>query len=533
MPVPFPSLPIEAVAPIMRAGDNLVYSVPYTDPDPVPVSQEQPITREAIDETLIVEWKSKKIDLKRKVAIFEGGVKATYGPTVLTADRLEVDMENKTGRADGNVLVVDPEGTLSGTNLNFDWKKRTGSAEDVYVQVGPMKARAKRIDIEPDRWILTSISLTPSRTRPPEFSIKSPRVVLRVGRSGRLQNPTFEVFGIRLLTIPTTLGFSLDRRVTGFRFPAISFRRGAGFGLAWNSSVLVNDQTSFAAQWNAFPSALPTYAGELAWSAVPPTKSTGLISPRTELGERFGDAYMDSVSTTTTQAEDDYLRDPRRTIAAGTYWNQSVRGRREDFSSISKRWELSSDFGGTFGPVGGYVQFRYQSIRPDRNSPFVDRLSAHGAANIGSWSLIPGLDFRLRGDLAAYTSGKQTYGWARGQAALVYHPIKQLQVAGALVLGGSAGNPFFGFDPLYSNSGVHIRADVDLGSIRASFLGKYDFGQARWYDHEYGFSFAAGSFEPYVVWRQFPNDVRFGFRIRAIEVFEKLQQRQLKRKSPK
>lgn len=530
MPVPFPTVPIDAVVPSVRAGEKLAYSVHLEDPDPVVLRQDQPVTREAIDETLIVEWKSKKIDLKRKIATFEGGVRATYGLTVLTADRLEVDMENKTGRADGNVKVVDPEGTLSGSNLNFDWKNRTGSAEDVFIQVGPLKATAKRIDIEPDRWILTSISATPSRTRPPEFTMKSPKVVLRIGRSGRAQNPSIEVFGFRLFTIPTTLGFSLDRRVTGFRFPAISFRRGSGFGIAWNSSVLVNDQTSFAAQWNSFPSALPTYAGEFAWSAVPPTKSTGLISPRTELGERFGDAYMDSVSTTTTHAEDDYLRDPRKTVAAGTYWNQSTRGRREDFSSISKRWEISSDFGGTFGPIGGYLQFRYQSIRPDRGSPFLDRVSATGAANIGNWSLLPGLDARLRGDMAAYTTGSRNYGWARGQAALVYHPVKQIQVAGALVFGGSFGTPFFGFDPLYSNSGVHLRADIDLGSIRASFLGKYDFGQARWYDHEYGFSFAAGSFEPYIVWRQFPNDVRFGFRIRATDVFQKLMQRTIKRK---
>lgn len=528
--MPLPTPPIHTISEYWLARDVAPYTAPIEDPDPTPV---QETTVEKIDDVLTVEWRHKQIDLKRKVVVFEGGIKATYGPTILTADRLEVDMENKKGRADGNVQVVDPEGTLQGSNLNFDWKEKTGSADDVLVQIGPVKASAKRIEIEPNKWTLYELSATPSRTHPPEFMVKSKRVVIRAGRSGRAQNPTLEVFGLRLFTIPVALGFSLDRRVTGFRFPAISFRRGAGFGLAWNSSTLLNDQTSISAQWNAFPTSLPSYALETAWSRIPPTKSTGLISPRTELGERFGDSYLDSVSTPSTTAEDDYLRDARNTLAAGSYWNQSVRGRREDVSSVSKRWELSSELGGSLGPIGGFAQLRYQSIRPDRATPFVDRLSLHASANIGSWFLAPGLSLRFRGDLAGYANGNQTYGWARSQAALIYRPFKQLQVAGALVLGGSTGNPFFGYDPLYSNSGYHMRVDLDLGSIRASFLGKYDFGQKRWYDHEYGFSFAAGSFEPYVVWRQFPSDVRFGFRIRASDVFQKLMQRNVKRGKPK
>lgn len=524
MPVPFPCVPLGVACSLAWPSAEWDGS----DPDPIPVTQNV----EKIDDTLIVEWRSKRVDLERKVAVFEGGIKATYGPTVLTADRLEVDMENKRGRADGDVRVVDPEGELRGSNLRFNWKERTGEAEDVFVQVGPMKLRVARILIEPDNWTLEQVAATPSRTRPPEFTLGSKKVVLRTGRSGRAENPTVDIFGKRILQIPTTLGFSLDRRVTGFRFPAISFRRGAGFGLAWNSSVLLNDQTSFAVTSNLFPTSLPTYAAEVAWSHIPPTKSTGLISPRTELGERFGDSYLDTIATEDPAVEDDYLRDPRQTIAAGTYWNQSTRGRIEDSSSVSKRYELAAEVGGSLGPIGGYVQLRYQSIRPDGWSPFVDRLALTGSANLGSLRLAPGLDFRLRADFAGFFDGSGSFGWARGMASVVYQPVSRVRLAGGYVLGGQAGEPEFAFDRLYSDRGWHVRADLDLGSIKAGFLGKYDSRQGRWYDHEYGFSFAAGSFEPYILWRQFPGDVRIGFRIRGTDVFKKLQRRTIERSQP-
>lgn len=525
MPVPFPCVPLGVACslawPAAERGSP--------DPDPLPVVIAAPQTVERIDETLVVEWRTKRVDLQRKVAVFEGGIKATYGPTVLTADRLEVDMENKQGRADGDVRVVDPEGELRGSNLRFNWKERTGEAEDVFVQVGPMKLRVERILIEPDKWTLEQVAATPSRTRPPEFTLGSKKVVLRTGRSGRAENPTIDIFGKRILQIPTTLGFSLDRRVTGFRFPAISFRRGAGFGVAWNSSVLLNDQTSFAVTSNVFPTSLPTYAAEVAWSQVPPTRSTGLISPRTELGERFGDAYLDTIATEDPSVEDDYLRDPRRTLAIGSYWNQSTRGRVEDSSSVSKRYEISAEIGGSAGALGGFAQLRYQSIRPDERTPFSDRFVLTGSANLGNIPLLPGLDLRFRTDFAGFASGSQAFGWARGVAALVYRPTPRFRLAGGYVLGGQAGSPEFAFDRLYSERGWHVRADVDLGSIRAGFLGKYDSRQGRWYDHEYGFSFAAGSFEPYILWRQFPGDVRIGFRIRGTDVFKKLQRRTIER----
>jgi hypothetical protein len=84
---------------------------------------------------------------------------------------------------------------------------------------------------------------------------------------------------------------------------------------------------------------------------------------------------------------------------------------------------------------------------------------------------------------------------------------------------------------LFSTHAWHLRADFNFGNIQASLLGKYDLNRREWYDKEYGFSFIAGSFEPFVVWRQFPNDVRFGARLRIDALLGKLQKRKQDRET--
>jgi hypothetical protein len=48
------------------------------------------IRQEAVHEQLVVEWKTKTVYLPENKVVFGGGVKATYGVSVLTADSLTV-----------------------------------------------------------------------------------------------------------------------------------------------------------------------------------------------------------------------------------------------------------------------------------------------------------------------------------------------------------------------------------------------------------------------------------------------------------
>ncbi|HRF59213.1 MAG TPA: hypothetical protein PLH94_04780 [Fimbriimonadaceae bacterium] len=487
---------------------------------------------ERVDEVLLVEWRSKKVDLANRTATFGGGIKATYGPTTLYADSLFVDSANRQGRAEGNVRLIDPDGTLEGSNLSFDWGKRTGSAENVAIEIDRIQILVKRLEIEPGRWTLIDAYGTPSLQKPREVAIRSRRIVLQPGRRGYAEHPTLEMFGRRILQYPARATFSLDRRVSGFRLPAISFRRGNGFGMAWNSSTLLGDQASLSAILGAFPGALPSYGLEFAWSGVEPTKATGLIAPRTDLGERFGESYLDSIAVPSVETEDEYLRNERRTLSAGSYWNQGTRGRIVDPSAISKRWEIAGEIGGPIGRGGGYVQVRGQSLRPGNADPFRERAVLYGSWTTGEFDFTNNLSARLRVDGAGYVGSGDSYTWLRTLTGVSYRPNPTVKVSAGYVQGFESGTPMFAFDPLFSTHAWHLRADFNFGNIQASVLGKYDVNRREWYDKEYGFSFIAGSFEPFVIWRQFPNDVRFGARLRIDALLGRLQKRKQERDTP-
>jgi hypothetical protein len=483
---------------------------------------------ERIDDELVVEYGQAKTQVSDQVTEFSGGVVATYGMTVVRSDRLRLDLVNRTGVAEGAVRVDDPEGTLTANLLRFDWANGTGEAENVDVVVGNVRVKVRRLVIQPDLWVLEDAFATPcGGERRPSLVVSARRVELRPGRNGRAIGPRLRLFGADLGTIPFADRFSLDNRVTGLRLPSVASRRGEGIGVSWSSSLLLDDQTAISGTFSKFPKSAANYGATLAWSAIPPTRSTGLITPRTELGERFSDGYFDRVDVEDPAAEDAYVRAERRTAAVASQWNQGTRGRLVDSDGVSKRWEIAAEAGSGRGDLGGFVQARVQSIRPDESRPFRERVTLYGAAT-ASRRLGPGLDARIRLDASAF-GGQGSYGWVRATNALVYRPIESMRLGAALMIGGSTGRAQFGFDRLFSHSAVHLRADARLGPIQTSYLMKYDFGRRQWYDQEYAVSLIAGCFEPFVVWRRFPSDTKFGVRLRIDSLANRLTRREIKR----
>lgn len=478
-----------------------------------------------IDE-LVVEYRQSRIDVANRRTEFTGGVTARYGLTVVRADRLSLDMEARNGVAEGAVRLDDPDGMLTAARLEFNWRDRTGSADEAELMVGNVKVRVRLIEVLPDQWTLYDAWATPCGERRPALVASSRKVVLRPGRSGRASSPKLSLFGVSLGTIPFADRFSLDNRVTGLRLPSITSRRGEGLGVSWASSVLVNDQTSLSASYIKFPKSEASFGAGLAWSAVSPTKSTGLIYPRTELSERFAESYFDNIGNEDPAAEHAYLGAERRTLAASSLWNQGVRGRWEDSDTITKRFEAAGEAGGDFGWGLGFLQLRYQSIQPSRSEPFRDRLALHSSAATKPLNLARGLTAGYRLDLGAYAEG---FSWARSVASMVYEPVPGYRAGIAWIAGGSKGRPRYAFDRLYSQKGLHLRGDARIGPLSLSGLFKYDFDQKRWYDHEYLVSIVAGCFEPFIIWRQFPSDVKFGVRLRTDALTKKLGKREFKR----
>jgi hypothetical protein len=161
----------------------------------------------------------------------------------------------------------------------------------------------------------------------------------------------------------------------------------------------------------------------------------------------------------------------------------------------------------------------------------VNRLVSQSSVGIKPVDLAPKLQGHVRLDTMGFVNQESLFGWGRLQVGATYQPIPQLRVGAAVLVGGEAGNPAFEIDRLYSKNGIHLRGDLDLGPTKISVLGKYDFGQKRWYDHEYSISQVVGCLQPYFVWRQFPRDSRFGVQLRLDRFLELLQRRDFRRRS--
>lgn len=499
----------------------------------VPTPEPAAIIRQVqqVDEVLRVEWRFQEADAENQTALFTGGVVATYGPTTLYADELFVDSLNGRGHARGKVRIVDPEGILEAADLEFDWRAGTGTAREVRAEAYGMRLRIGRVEIGPKEWVGYDVYGTPCNGQPPSIAVSSPRVTLRTGVGGRATTPTFEFYGLKLGPAPT-LGFSLDRRIDGFRWPSIGYRREDGVGVSWESGFFVDadDRTAVSGDFQAFQGTLPTFKVQVTNSLLPPTPDSGFLAPQTDLDERFTTGYMDTLYIRKPQREDNYFRQKRRTWSIASEWNRATSARLEDSERISKEWEGIVEQSGPMGPFGYLVQARFQSIRPDGETPFRQRGILAGTVHTGAVPVLPNVDLRLRLDGFGTTGSGREYGWVRALGGVTWEANPQLRLTAAYMHGWDAGTPQFGFDPLYSTSAIHLRADLYLGPLTFNVLAKRDLNQGDWYDHEFGVAWVAGCFEPFIQTRESPRQLQFGIRFRLDQFFNRIEQRNLERR---
>lgn len=508
-----------------------------------------------------VEIKSDHIsgDRRQGIVIYSGNVVVTRDVTSVRADRVTIYFESsdlegpvlfglelashlsplpfpsledpealglgtRKGVAEGNVLLTDPDGTVKASRLEFNWDLKTGSATDVEAKIAGVLIKAREALIAPGRYELLDAEGT---SCPDIYYLRSRRVVIRPAEKAVIERPRFSVGPLRLPTLPNQ-SVSMDQRVTGFRLPTLSFRRGVGMGITWNSGILLDTRTALTAGFNVFPETLPSYGLEIARSDVPPTRSTGLISPRSELSERFSYGYFENVTIKSPENEAGYLSAQRSTISLGSYWNQRALTRTGE-ARFSKLIDVAYERGGKRGDIAAVGQLRAQHIRQD-DGPFRSRLVAQAAVGLKPLAPAHGLSSLVRLDLRADLSEDSTFGWARLQLGAIFQPTRQIRIGAAYMLGAETGRAEFEVDRLYSTNAFHARADLDLGPTKVSYLAKYDFERKKWYDREYSISQVMGCLEPYVLWRQFPSDYRIGLRLRIDDFLGLLSRRDFRRK---
>lgn len=485
--------------------------------------------QEAVHETLVVEWKTKTVYLPESKVVFGGGVKATYGVSVLTADRLTVfygEAEHN-GIAEGNVRLDDPEGNIMASRLKFDWVARTAEADLVRVEAYPMVVEAQNIKIEPGRWELTNVKIMECGVKPAFYSMWSPSVIIRPGENTVAKQLSIAILGQKVATLRRHT-VSLDRKNEGVRLPSVSIRRGAGLGVTWQNGVPLTNSTYTDFRFSAFPKRRPSASLTISRSFLDPDTVQTLLTPRSDLSELFNFGYLENINVAAPQNEIDSLSKERATLSFGSVLNAGVTGR-TNRDSITKPWEITTELGGQKAGLLHLHQLRFQNVRQvGRNS--VTRAVAISTVRTPQLQILPELNAALRADGRwFFNEGGNQSGWGRVMAELNWHPAEFIRLGAGVAIGQNTGTFEFEFDPLPRERTFHLRADFFLGPTRINILNKYDFRGKDWYDLEFAIYQIAGCFEPYYIYRRTPGTTSFGVRFRVFEAFDRLRDRVPKR----
>lgn len=498
---------------------------------PEPSTKAQNVTKtQTVDGILTIEWKFQSVNVEAETVEYTQGIRATYGPTVVVADKLTLFLAEgkRYGIAEGHVKLTDPEGVIHADRLIFRWRENTGEAENVKIVVNELAVEAKSIQVKPGEWTLIGAKGVPMEGGDRFFQISSDKVTLLPGKYAKLKPLRMRIIGIDLFPIPY-YRYSLDRRARGWEWPSISSKRGDGIGVSWGIGQPLDDQTQFQFGFGAFPNRYPNLGGQITHSFLDPTVAKSLAGPRSELGERFGFGYFENVNVRSLNDERQHLSAPRRSLTLGSTWNQ-IASDRPELGNLSKPWEVVFEEGGVRGGMAGLLQLRVHNIG-NRQLDYRNRTMAQGTILLPGFTFANGFFTQARLDGAMFSGGGTQSAWGRAQIGFQWSPASNFAVGAAYSVGADSGQALFQFDRLNHPHMWSTRLDVNLGSTKLSGLAKYSVDERRWFDHEFSVRHAAGFFEPYFVWRRFPRDMSWGIEFRVGDWLERLKDRDPKRKA--
>ena len=460
---------------------------------------------------------------------FDEGVKVEYDVTTITADHVDIDSANQIGTARGHVHLIDPVATVDAENLELHWaeSQRTGHAENAFIQIGSSRLRAKTLDITPKLWTLTDVEGTTSRAHPAWYEVRTRKLTIVPGQSGRMVKPELYILGGKIAQFPDR-SFNLDQRSEGVTIPGFNYQRSYGLGVSWGGGFLLDHRTDFAFGIGAFPNARPGLSSTVSRSFLPDATPMTIITPASDFGERFFYGFMENAAVSSPDMEDHYMSRPRSTVALDTVWNETLTDRGTS-NGFSKAAEGVFETGGTANGYNYLGQVRLQSIR-ELGEPFEQRAVFVGSAAPKPVILNPQLRAVLRLDSNVFV-GNHDFGWVRGFGGLAYMPISQLRLSAGGFYSNQAGTPDFPIDPLFATVGYVVRADLLLGPTKLSVLRKYD-TYLKFYDREYTISQDVGCFQPFILYREYPSDYQLGLRLRLDDLTDLMTKRNFNRPAP-
>ncbi|MDR3690188.1 MAG: LptA/OstA family protein [Fimbriimonas sp.] len=489
MPCLWPLLPSAAMPPIQQTG--------------VPIYSSQSV------DGVTFTFRNVLINAKSNVATFTNGVIVKYEETTIHADTVTVDQKGQHASAKGHVHVDDPTGTVDSDNIEVWWNKesRRSVINHGEVRVGSAHLTVDRLDIAPKLWVMLNARGTTSRATPPWYEVRARKVTLFPGKYGKLTRPSLYLFGHLIGTFPDRT-FNLDPRSEGLGLPSLAFSNGQ-FGTNWQGGLFVDHSTDFAFALGAFPGSFPSYGGSLTHTYLPDEKSTTYLTPTSNFGEMFSEGYFESIHVSSPSQEDGNLRYARKSLAFDSNWNVSPTGQRIDLL-YDQPAEVVFDLGGPLGKFAYMSQTRLQTIKQlDQNVEA--RAIVNDALGLPAVKISRDIRTLARIDMKGFL-GPRDFAWARLITGLAYEPVKQVRLSAAGYLAADSGRPDYQFDRLASINGCVFRGDFDLGPTKFTFMSKYD-PRLGWFDHEYTFSQVVGCFEPFILYREYPNEYAFGLRL--------------------
>lgn len=508
------------------------FGVPVQQAPPADAGVAQQRSVQTFDEGLTVEYGALEGDVQAGTVLFKDGVIARYGTTVLRSKTLLLDRANRRGIAEQGVTVDDPDATLSASRLSFTWREKgdedaepgltLGEAEDAEIRVDIVRLKAKRMVAYPGRIEMEDVQGTATNRDSVPYSLLAEKATILEGEKVVLERVNLEIFGQKIGPLPRyTIG--LTKRCPGISLPSIKEDNGK-IGLSWKLNVPIDSQTVASASVRSFEGDAPGISARIAHSPLRDDQTEAFIDPVSDLGERFSFGWFNNINVKTPEEEADYYRQPRLSYAVETAFNRSAGTRRGNTGDISIPISLIYETGGSIGDAGYLLNGRLQAITPDEGAPTIGRAMLFGAYSLPSREIAPGVSSHTRADIFQTFSEGGAYGWARAEAGLTYRS-GGITLGAAAAIGEDYGTPDFEFDRLFAEKEILLRGDYAVGPYKLSVLSKYDLDRGRIYDREWTASIVADAFEPFILYREFPSDYRFGVRFRIEGFFETLRRR--------
>jgi hypothetical protein len=473
---------------------------------------------------------------RRTIHATNGGL--DYGTSSLKAQSIESWLDEPepgaadrtpsgTVHAEGEVVLANPVGTLHAATLDLNYYSRTGVAHGASIDVPGLTLEAEEVDVTADRYLLKNV-LARSTERHPVYLLRIRKVEVKKGQQVVARQAGLSLFGQHIYTFPR-LTKSLDERVSGIGFPTLTLNSAFQPGIAYNSSLLVDQFTAAEAGYNASPGNFPSYSLQLSRSTVDPGQTAGFITPRTDLDERFGYGYFDNVQVRDPKTEFNYVSARRDTVSVGSFWNRGTIDRL-NYQVFTKPLQVSYEHAMALGPLRTLTQASVADVRLEASEGYLQqgtpigsdhlRFEAQSIAETPPWRWSRDITGHYRLVAATYQGGSHTFSWVQSQLGATYRLPRYFRVGGALVMATEIGDPLFLSDRLYSKNGFYGRVDFDYGPRRISVLSRFDFDRNRFFDHEIAYTQLAGLFSPFIAIRAFPAGVRIGIQLRANNIFK-------------